>query len=147
MKTLFKEIFEYHHHFNQVLCDEFEKHRDKIPVEKYKLFCHVVNAHQIWNCRILFKTPGTGVHDVHAPEKCRAMDVENLTVTRGILDQQDLAAMITYTNSQGQKFSNKVSDILFHVANHATHHKGQIISAFRLAGIIPPVTDYIFYKR
>ncbi|MBL7865765.1 MAG: damage-inducible protein DinB, partial [Cyclobacteriaceae bacterium] len=55
--------------------------------------------------------------------------------------------VVQYTNTKGQSFSNTVRDILFHVANHTTHHRGQIISDFRQSGIQPLVTDFIFYIR
>jgi uncharacterized damage-inducible protein DinB len=45
------------------------------------------------------------------------------------------------------EYINSIQQILFHVANHFSHHKGQIISDLRQSGIDPIVIDYIFYKR
>ena len=146
MVPLFKDIFAYHHHFNQKLIEEFRVHGPKLPGRSLPLFCHVLNAHQIWNARIL-KVEEFGVHQQHALEQCAVVDDSNFTTTMQILDTVDLEDSVTYRNSKGQVFSNLVRDILFHAANHTTHHRGQIISDFRQAGIPPLVTDYIFYKR
>lgn len=146
MKDLFKDIFTYHHHFNQKLVGEFRTHLANLPTRTFPMFCHMLNAHQVWNARIL-KEQEFGVHQQHALEQCALVDETNFTTTLKILETVDLVAVITYSNSRGQVFSNLVRDVLFHAANHHTHHRGQIVSDFRQAGIPPLVTDYIFYKR
>lgn len=45
------------------------------------------------------------------------------------------------------RLSLHIQQILFHIANHFTHHRGQIISDLRQNGIEPRISDYIFYKR
>jgi uncharacterized damage-inducible protein DinB len=55
--------------------------------------------------------------------------------------------MVFYTNSEGKKFENTVREIITHVVNHGTHHRGQIALLLREKGISPPATDYIFYAR
>ena len=146
MKSLFREIFEYHLHYNQLLVDEFEKHLEKLPERSFPLYCHNLNAHQIWNARILDIEP-FGVRAVHELGECKDINQKNHENTLKILDEIDLNHTLKYSNSKGKEFSNTVQEILFHVANHHTHHRGQIISDFRNSGIDPLVTDYIFYKR
>lgn len=42
----------------------------------------------------------------------------------------------------------RIADILLHVCNHATYHRGQLITLGRKVGLInPPRTDYIYYIR
>ena len=146
MKEFFKEVFEYHTHFNQLLLEQLQKYEAQLPQRTYPLFCHILNAHQIWNARILNET-AIGVMDIHSFEESRDLDHTNYKTTLKILDSVSLNEIVTYTNSKQKQFNNNVRDILFHAANHAAHHKGQIVSDFRLAGIEPIVTDYIFYKR
>jgi uncharacterized damage-inducible protein DinB len=147
MTSFFQEIFEYHHHFNQKLIDELKKHEKKLPQRTFPLFCHVLNAHHIWNARILRITTGFGVQDIHPIEACKEIDDKNYSDTKKIIETVSLEENITYKTFKGEEFSNTVRDILFHVVNHSTHHKGQIISDFRQQGIVPITTDYIFYKR
>lgn len=93
------------------------------------------------------KTTSIGVHDLHTLTECKNMDKENYEDTMKVLETADLGKVIDYKNSKGDAFSNTVQDILFHVVNHTTHHRGQIVSDFRQSGIAPLVTDYIFFKR
>lgn len=146
MKDFFKDIFEYHHHFNQKLTVLFIKYSDKISERTMPLFSHCLNAHQIWNSRILMTKP-YGVNQLHDLSECKSIDEENYHDTLKILDGHDLHEIISYKNSKGDSFRNSIRDILFHISNHSTHHKGQLISDLRQNGIEPIVTDYIFYKR
>lgn len=146
MQAFFKEIFEYHHHFNLQLITQLEEHQASLPNRTIPLFCHILNAHQIWNARIMGTAP-FGVREEHALDLCKSIDQKNYTDTIKILEELDISATLNYQNSKGVKFQNTIRDILFHVANHSTHHKGQIISDFRQSGITPLVTDYIFFKR
>lgn len=146
MKEFFIDIFKYHHVFNQKFVDQLQTHIQKIPDDSYALFCHVLNAHQVWNSRILQLSP-FGVQQIHHLEDCKAIDDNNFVNTLNILNTVDLKSEITYKNSKGEKFTNLVQDILFHVNNHSTHHKAQLASQFRSLGITPLTTDFIFYKR
>lgn len=146
MKEFFLDIFNYHHHFNQKYIDQITENKDLIPDESYQLFCHVLNAHQVWNSRILNQVP-FGVQQVHVLEDCKAIDYTNFENTRLILETIDLDKQITYRRSTGPEYTNSVKDILFHINNHSTHHKAQLASKFRSLGLTPLVTDFIFYKR
>lgn len=146
MKAFFKDIFEYHNHFNQKLIEELIANENTLPERTVPLFSHSINAQQIWNARIIEKEK-FGVHEVHALEECKRIDNDNYQQTLKILNERDLDEMIIYKNSKGTEFNNSVQQILFHVSNHFSHHKGQIISDLRQSGIEPIITDYIFYKR
>jgi len=146
MKTFFKDIFGYHKHYNQQLIDVFTEHLSTISERSIPLLSHCINAHQIWNSRILATEP-LPVFEKHSLETCRTLDLSNYNDTLIILSEKDFNMLIAYTNSKGHTYTNSVQEILFHIANHYTHHKGQLISDLRQHGIEPPVTDYIFYKR
>ena len=64
-----------------------------------------------------------------------------------IIDSFNLEERISYFNSKGEEFINTIRDMLFHVVNHSTYHRGQIATDSKLHGLAPLVTDYIFYKR
>ncbi len=147
MKQFFKEIFEYSHHFNQRLVGVFSDNPGKTSEKSVKLFNHILNAHQIWNNRIDPKQPTFGVWEFHNTQDLKNIDKTNYEQTLQILDSFDLNETINYSNSKGQVFNNNIRDILFHVANHSTYHRGQIATEFKQRGLEPLITDYIFYKR
>lgn len=146
MKAFFTDIFEYHHHFNQKLAEQLIEHKSKLPDRTIPLLSHSINAHQIWNARIT-KKEELGVHQVHTLKVCKHIDHDNYKQTLNILDLYELDENVMYTNSKGIEFNNSIQEVLFHIANHFSHHKGQIISDVRQSGVAPIVTDYIFYKR
>ncbi len=147
MKPFLKELFEYSHHFNQKLYHVFNDHPDKTTEKAIGIYNHMLNAHQIWNNRIDKKQEPFGVWEIRPIQNCQDIDNVNYEQTLFILEKFDLNETIQYQNSQGQLFSNSIRDILFHVANHSTYHRGQIAMEFRQNGLEPLVTDYIFYKR
>ncbi|HLT71137.1 MAG TPA: DinB family protein [Cyclobacteriaceae bacterium] len=147
MKPFFKDLFEYSHHFNQKLADVFVESPDRIPEKSVKLFNHILNAHRVWNTRIKPGQEPFGVWDLHPAQDFKNIDQINYEQSLLILDNFDFNEMITYTTSKGQRFTNSIRDILFHVINHSTYHRGQIAADFRQNGLEPLVTDYVFYKR
>lgn len=147
MKLFFKELFEYSHHFNQKLSDVFANSPDKTSEKAVKLFNHLLNAHQIWNNRIGLKQSTWGVWELHDIQDLKNIDKTNYEQTLQILNRSDLNEIISYSNSKGHAYSNSIRDILFHIINHSTYHRGQIATEFKQNGLEPLVVDYIFYKR
>jgi uncharacterized damage-inducible protein DinB len=64
------------------------------------------------------------------------------------LTDADLLRMIDYKSAlDGKSYSTPVWQIVMHVVNHATLHRGQAVGMIRQLGIAPPATDLIFYYR
>lgn len=84
---------------------------------------------------------------MHSLIECKKIDNDNYTNVLKIVNECKMDDLIFYKNSKGNQFNNSIQQILFHVVNHFTHHRGQIISDLRQNGIDPIITDYIFYKR
>lgn len=147
MKPFLIELFEYSYHFNQKLVDVISNNPEKTSEKVIKLFNHILNAHQIWNNRIEPEQTTFGVWEIHTIKECKSIDKTNYDQTLLILDKVDLSEIISYINTSGQIFTNSIKDILFHIINHSTYHRGQIASELRQGGLDPFVTDYIFYKR
>lgn len=63
------------------------------------------------------------------------------------LDDAALDREIRYTASSGEKFSNSLRDVLVHVFNHSTYHRGQIARLVTECGGQRMATDYIAMNR
>lgn len=146
MKDFFKDLFGYHRHYNQELIGILLENEEVLSARTVPLYSHMINAHQIWNSRIL-GADSFGVNDVHSLQECAKFDQSNYLNSLKILDRHDLSQRISYSNSKGNAYENEIKEMLFQVINHTTHHRGQIISDLRNSGVVPPITDYIFYKR
>lgn len=60
----------------------------------------------------------------------------------------DETHMITYTLMSGETSSSPLADIIHHIMNHSTYHRGQVVTMGRELGLDdPPKTDYIHFCR
>ncbi len=62
------------------------------------------------------------------------------------LSQADLARPLRYTNIAGKKLEYPLGDLLLHLVNHSTHHRGQAAALIRQAGAAPPAMDYLDFR-
>ena len=147
MKHFFKELLEYNHHFNQELLTVFNKTPEKISERAHQLMNHTLNAHQIWNYRIKARKITVGVWDIRSMQDLGKIDEQNFQDSLQILDAMETDEMINYSYTSGKKASKPMREILFHVINHSTYHRGQIALEFRKNGLDPLKTDYIAYQK
>ena len=147
MKSFFKDLFGYNHHFNQKLGDAFNDNPDQVSDKAIKLYSHVLNSHCVWNNRIDPKQAAFGIWQIHSIRDFKSINEMNHKHSLLILDELDLNKTIHYSTSTGQPFSNDIRDLLFHVINHSTYHRGQIATEFRQSGLDPLATDFVLYKR
>lgn len=146
MKPFFETLFQYNQHCNQQLAGIAERESKRIDAKSVALLSHILNAHHIWNNRILGRKTEYGVWDNHAIDSFAAIDLRNHDETRDILATGNLANEIAYRTTAGKPFVNTIRDTLFHVINHSTYHRGQLALLFRQNGIEPLPTDYIRYS-
>lgn len=59
------------------------------------------------------------------------------------LTEADLESAFTYTNMKGQASSKNFGEVLSHIFNHQTHHRGQASTLLSQAGVDIGVTDYL----
>ena len=55
--------------------------------------------------------------------------------------------IVPYRNIKGESFKSPVWQIVLHVVNHASYHRGQITTMLRQLGHTPVGTDLITYYR
>jgi uncharacterized damage-inducible protein DinB len=63
------------------------------------------------------------------------------------LQDADLERAVSYKMMDGTARQSSLWQVLLHVVNHATLHRGQAVGMIRQLGIKPPVTDLIAYYR
>ena len=147
MKPFFEDLFVFTHQHNLGLIQALSEHKGKLPEKSFTVFSHMLNAHQVWNNRIVQAAAPFGVWQVHPPEDYLAIANNNYGVTKNIITAYDFNQLISYANTKGDAFTNTVQDILFQIINHSTYHRGQLAAQFREAGLEPLHTEYISYKR
>ena len=111
---------------------------------------HVFAADRVWLARVLGHVPARFI-DVERDMKMSVLETDWPAVMAGwqeYLDTAaDMTAPITYKDLKGNSYTTQLSQIVLHVVNHGTHHRGQASGFLRSMGHVPPPLDLIFYYR
>lgn len=113
---------------------------------------HLLGAEWVWLERWLGRSP------VGFPDASKLNSVAEVRVRwdalwaeqRAFLDglsDDDARRPVTYVNLAGNEFTQPLGDLLRHVVNHATYHRGQLTTLLRQLGHDAPSTDLVLYYR
>jgi uncharacterized damage-inducible protein DinB len=112
---------------------------------------HVYAADRIWLSRVLGEQRATFID----PED---RDLTLLQTEWPVLQQRwklwlkdftdgDVTRVIEFKDTKGRPYAQPVWQILFHLVNHGTHHRGQVSGFLRAMGQTPPPLDMMAYYR
>lgn len=145
---MLNQFYKYNNWANSVLLEALMANSSLLPKSCISLFSHIVNAQTIWVCRINGITPVVSVWQVNELESCKVLLEQSINGLSQIEYLETTASpIIKYTTSNGDCYETSVSDILLHVFNHGTYHRGQIAKEMKLHHIKPVNTDYIQFVR
>ena len=147
MKAFYLDKFKYNLDKNQQMIQFLVEHESELNEKIHVLSSHILNAHEIWNTRILKIPTQFGVWQLQNWEEMHEVDKMNYEVSLTILESKELDEIISYITSTGEHYSNSIQDLLFHVINHSNYHRAQINAELKSLGLQPLITDYVFYKR
>lgn len=122
------------------------KSSDAPPARSVKLMSHVVAAEQLWLERLRQDEQSLAVWPELDLQECETHLADlSLSWRQYIngLGDGDYSRQVSYTNSKGEAWANKVEDTLLHVLMHSAQHRGQIALDLRSSGQTPPYTDFI----
>lgn len=119
----------------------------------HKTFLHMWDASSAWWQRLQ-------MHE-HVVMPSLSFHPSMKDITNGLLQQnrqwhgfvvdaseEMLEASLPYKNIKGQSFIQPVQEIVLHLSNHATYHRGQIVTMLRQLGVDKiPQTDYVVFAR
>jgi len=109
---------------------------------------HMVFAEWLWLRRWKGENPNGRPEWTKEPSlevlETRLGDIEReRTELLATLTDDDLQRDLAYRNMAGDPFANTLGDLMTHVANHATYHRGQLTTMLRQVGATPPATDFV----
>jgi uncharacterized damage-inducible protein DinB len=114
---------------------------------------HLLLADRIW----LKRLTGTGEH----PNRLDAILYDNrqdllrariaedarlIDVVRAYAEA-DLVTAVAYQTTSGKPYNQPLQDILLHLFNHQTHHRGQAHGCCSILGTEPPTLDLLAFQR
>ena len=112
---------------------------------------HVFAADRIWLARIqgerltTFTTPAD--YDLGVLERDWPALGQRWKQWAGELTHAGVSYVLTYSDLSGKMWSQPLWQIVMHVVNHGTHHRGQASGFLRAMGHVPPKLDLSYYYR
>jgi uncharacterized damage-inducible protein DinB len=120
------------------------------PARPLQLMSHIFSAERLWMERMKGQQQTFPVWPGFTLEQCVQQAADLAQLWKHFLspaNQPDLAAPVSYKNTEGQPFVSQKQDILMHVLMHSVYHRGQIATDMRAAGFTPAHTDFILAAR
>jgi uncharacterized damage-inducible protein DinB len=144
----FKKLLEYDYWANEKFLNSLEATPSPAP-EALKKMSHVLLAKNVWMGRLM-ELPARDLEGSLTLEEARKLNRElgeKMAAYLSDLKESQLSEKVIYKNAKGAVFETVLSDILAHLVNHSSYHRGQIAALINRSG--GPVTygDYIAYVR
>ena len=113
---------------------------------------HLYGAEFVWNERFQGRSPtsllSAGPYADLASIRVKLEEMDQYYIDYvSKMTQQDLDRVIRYKSFAGDEFSNPLWQSLHQLTNHATYHRGQVVTLLRQLGAKPVSTDLIGYYR
>jgi uncharacterized damage-inducible protein DinB len=113
---------------------------------------HLVAAERLWLSRLTGKPESAMMAEPEVPSLETLKKVWEDAAARTArfvsrLDDRALGKSLEYVTTEGKTHANSVQQILQHVVNHSSYHRGQIASMLRQLGGEPVNTDMIAFFR
>jgi uncharacterized damage-inducible protein DinB len=147
--TYYKKIFDYDFWANERMLAAMEA-TPSLAEEAVKKMSHLLLAKSLWMSRLM---PGISTPDLSGlltPTQGNQLNKEHKSKLEDYFSKftdAQLSEKIAYKNTKGIPSEFVLSDILAHMVNHGTYHRGQVASLIKKSGGNPPETDYIVYVR
>jgi uncharacterized damage-inducible protein DinB len=112
-----------------------------------KTFQHIYYADRIWLSRaerwaatpFADPEPGPSLADLHERWFPLLQQFQQWAA------QQNGDGILEFKNLKGEAYAKPISQVVLHVVNHGTYHRGQIAAMLRQLGHVPPSTDLIYF--
>lgn len=151
MKHYFTNLFAYERWANEriLLALQEPRYADERCLD---LFSHIIAAQQTWLSRVLGQNRYVPLWERHDLMECAQLYRQAAQSWDRYLANRtdaDFTELIAYRNTKGEAYETALRDILAHLINHDTYHRGQIVEELKIRKLIPtmPVTDYIVFVR
>lgn len=132
---------------------EYLKPRPAFFKSLHGTLSHILVADRLWLARFEGK-PQPYQHLDHIPYAELAglrvaREAEDARIIRVVdaLEDDAFARPFTYKNMAGETWSQPLDQLLTHVFNHQTHHRGQAHDQLSQTAVPPPELDFVYFMR
>jgi uncharacterized damage-inducible protein DinB len=156
------QLYEYHvwandrtfEHLRQLPVDVFRKEVQSVFSSIAETITHLYVVDNIW----ILAMSGASTEEVmgsakSAKEQIQDQDLDSMRSMfaalqeryRAFLETHDLDEFLLYSHPVHGSLSARYGDIVQHVVNHGTYHRGNITAMLRQQGFPGVPTDYVIY--
>jgi uncharacterized damage-inducible protein DinB len=161
MKELLSQLAAYNIWANQKIFETIlalpeEKQKQELPSSFKSLYTtvlHMLDAESIWWQRMkLYERIFVPSENANGNMKdvCIVLLQHNQQWQDWVNSSSDMALehVFQYFNSKRESFKQPVFQMILHVFNHGTYHRGQLVNMLRQLGVEKiPATDFIVWSR
>jgi len=112
---------------------------------------HIFAADRIWLTRVLGmgqpSHPGADFEEINTLREAWLSLGAEWKAWAETLSDAGALQVLSYCDLKGNPWQTPLWQIVLHVVNHATHHRGQVAGFLRTLGRKPPTLDLITYYR
>ncbi|HUA20986.1 MAG TPA: DinB family protein [Bryobacteraceae bacterium] len=136
---------------NKLSADELARDFKTADKSVLETLVHVFAADRIWLARVQGTTRASFIdpqdRDLAVLNKQWPALQQSWKQYTASLGDQDVLKVISYQDTKGNPYQQPLWQILLHLVNHGTHHRGQVSGFLRSMGHTPPVLDLMAYYR
>lgn len=143
MQSFFQDKFLYDLHANRMLISKLEAQEDNLNDYLLRSMSHILNVHYLWNCRLLAQKVESEVWDILPLSYFHKFNESNYLNTISYIDSIHEENKIEYHDSEAVLMEKSDRDILYHLLNHASYHRGQIVLAMKQNNLQTPSFNFI----
>ncbi|HTK82918.1 MAG TPA: DinB family protein [Bacteroidota bacterium] len=114
---------------------------------------HAMGAEEIWLRRWKGESPSTfySTEDFPTQESLinnwEKVEMEMMGFCHMLKEDKDLERVVAYKNLKGDQFSQPLWQLMQHLVNHSSYHRGQLVTMLRQLGVQPVSTDMVAFFR
>jgi uncharacterized damage-inducible protein DinB len=110
---------------------------------------HIFAADRLWLARL-----AGGPHPGFVTDADRSLDalqngwpalMDRWKTWAADLTDDEVRGEIAYRNMKGRPWKQPLWQLILHVVNHGTHHRGQVSGLLRTLGHTPPTIDLVYF--
>lgn len=154
------ELFRYNHWANNRLLEAVAQ----LPASQYTqdmkishgsihgTLVHIVAAQKIWLSRWLENPDSVLLQGKDIPTLVALVSLwekvssETADFVSSLTDEK-LEKILTMTTTRGKEYHHTYREMMLHLINHSSTHRGQVSGMMRQMGVPPPPIDLIAYYR
>lgn len=114
---------------------------------------HLMGAEEIWLQRWKGNSPTTFLAPKDFPtfeavsNRWEMIEMEMMGFCHMLKTDEDIGRIVKYKDLKQNEYSQPLWQLMQHLVNHCSYHRGQVVTLLRQMGVKPVGTDLITYYR